>query len=176
MELHDGTIDAHSAGPGRGSKFVVRLPLPRIAATTLKLRPATRQNKTAKSLTGVKVLLLEDSPQAAKAMVKLLVLEGASVFNAGSAAEAEIALTKSRFDLIVSDIAMPDKDGYTFMRELRAAELAAGTPPMPALALSAFTREADRRQALDAGFQNHLGKPVDFQSLIEVLVKMLPPK
>jgi CheY-like chemotaxis protein len=100
----------------------------------------------------------------------VLEAEGAAVTAVGSASEALAALSVRRPDVLVSDIAMPETDGYALMARLRAQESAEGGRRIPALALSAYARDEDRRRAIDAGFEVHVAKPVDPAKLAEVLI------
>jgi signal transduction histidine kinase/ActR/RegA family two-component response regulator len=109
-------------------------------------------------LTGAEVLLVEDEADARNLLAEVLRRAGASVYSAGSAAEAFAALEKKNFDIVVSDIAMPDEDGYSLLKRVRNSDFACAG--MPAIALTAYAREEDRARALAAGFDVHVSKPV----------------
>jgi CheY-like chemotaxis protein len=162
--MHGGTIRAHSAGDGQGATFTVLLPIRavRMDDTTDK-SPADDLEQPAQNgpprvpLNSVRVLIVDDEPDARRLLAKTLQKAGAVVTTAASAAEAIAALPAANPDVLVSDLAMPDQDGFDLIRQIRAN----GHHDLPALALTAFVRSQDRRQALLAGFQMHLPKPVD---------------
>jgi two-component system, chemotaxis family, CheB/CheR fusion protein len=171
IELQGGTVTARSEGMGRGATFTVYLPLER--------RLASDQDKEsilhgeAASLRGADLLLVEDETAARAATHFLLEQRGATVRSAQSAAQARQALTVRRPDAIIADIGMPDEDGYAFLRALRRFEQEQGLPPVPAVAVTAFARPADRDCALGAGFNEHLSKPVDPDELVAVLAQLI---
>lgn len=117
-------------------------------------------------LTGLRVLLVEDEPDAREALTSLLRLHGAEVISAGSVSEALAEARRHAPDLLLSDIAMPDRDGYELLRELRSLPRFAR---LPAAALTAFAGSADRQRALAAGFQIHLAKPVEPDHLLSAV-------
>ena len=171
VELHGGTITAASAGKGQGATFTVRLPL----EAEIEEPGAARDDggPARPGLGKVHALLVEDEPATRNVMARLLRQNGAQVRAVGSAAAAREAYEKKRPDVIVCDIGLPDEDGYAFMQTLRAAEKAEGRARIPALALTAFAGAMDRRRALEAGFDDHLAKPVDAERLITVLAKVV---
>jgi CheY-like chemotaxis protein len=119
-------------------------------------------------LDGLKVLLVEDVPDARAVIGRILGRSGALVFSAESAEEARTLLAAQRPDIIVSDIAMPDEDGLTFLRNLRALDEITGDH-IPALALTAFTDEVSRRQIFKAGFEAHVGKGSSSELLLTTI-------
>lgn len=173
VELHRGHIRAESDGEGKGSSFVVHLPLATLQVDVLEVatvRPLPAF--TAPALTGMDILVVDDDPDAREALVLVLETEGATVTAVASAEEAFAALEAHTPDVLVSDIAMPGTDGYELMAKLREREAAASAGHVPALALSAYAREEDRRRALAAGFEMHVAKPVDPARLAEVLSEL----
>ncbi|MNC86828.1 KDP operon transcriptional regulatory protein KdpE [compost metagenome] len=124
-------------------------------------------------LHNIHILLLEDEPATRNITARLLRQNGAHVRTAESATAAREAWEKKRPDAIVCDIGLPDEDGYAFIRALRAAEKARGVKAIPAIALTAFAGAADRRAAIEAGFDEHVAKPVDAGRLIAVLAKLV---
>ena len=174
VELHGGTITAHSDGLDRGATFHVHLPLPRTrktrfhAAATLSAVDASNH-----PLEGAKILLVEDNPASAEAMKVLLTRLGADIELAGGGAEAIRLFRDFHPALLISDIAMPDMDGYTLIRKIREIERETKAQALPAVALSAFTREDDRSKAIEAGFDQHIAKPLDTQKLVATLVELL---
>ncbi len=156
MELQGGSlVPLHEATPGTGYAITV--------ARVADGRPAT---PVLPPLAGVRVLVVEDEPDAREALTALLRLHGAEVFAAGSVREALIEADKHGVDLLLSDIAMPDRDGYELLRELRAHPRFAH---LPAAALTAYAGAADRQRALAAGFQIHLAKPVEPDHLLSAV-------
>lgn len=182
VELHGGQVRVESAGPGQGTTFKVLLPLsvvqpapdpadperrhPQAGTTPLPI-PADRLN-----LAGVKVLVVDDEADARALVQRLLEDRGALVQTAGSAAEAIEMLASQRPDVLVSDIGMPEEDGYTLIRRVRAlpAEQGGNTP---AVALTAYARSEDRLKAIMAGFQNHLAKPVEAAELLALVATLV---
>ena len=182
IELHGGSIRASSEGVGRGSTFVVELPFATVAdrAVTgdgkLPVLPADAAAiECAANLDGIRVLVVDDHVDARRAIEAALEQCGATTTAAGSAAEAIDAVRASaRFDLILSDIGMPDADGYEFLGRLRRLEAADGRAArVPVVALTAYTRATDRQAVLDAGFDQYLAKPVEPAVLLETLSQLL---
>jgi CheY-like chemotaxis protein/anti-sigma regulatory factor (Ser/Thr protein kinase) len=174
VELHGGTVAATSEGEGRGATFTVTLPIAAAlersgseATRTRSGRPAaTHEPDGAPSLSGVRVLVVDDDPDARGLLNRVLSERGADVTTAGSASEAMELVEENRYHVIVSDIGMPGEDGYDFMRRARRSRHAATTP---AVALTAFARAEDRQRALDAGYQAHVAKPVEPAELVAVV-------
>jgi PAS domain S-box-containing protein len=177
IELHGGSVSADSPGVGRGTTFSVSLPLrtshDRYAAVTATDAGALP------SLSGLRILLIDDQEEARESLAVVLSTAGASVFSAGSAREVFDWLPTVPLDelpdLLVSDIAMPVEDGYSLLRKLRAWETSNSFAPLhrlPALALTAFAQREDRIKALTAGFQMHMTKPVAPEELIVVIAMM----
>ena len=176
VELHGGSVRVKSPGKGRGSTFVVALPLAVVHPEPDEPAAAAREHPHAEvpvggyplasdQLRGVDVLVVDDEPDG-RVVVKRL-LEGchATVRTAGSAAEAMRLIGESVPDVLVSDIGMPGEDGYALIRRVRTMDPAAGGR-VPAVALTAYARAADRIQAMAAGFQMHLSKPVEPAELV----------
>jgi PAS domain S-box-containing protein len=161
VELHGGRISADSAGEGQGARFSVRLPL--VASGGPGLADDAESAPVA-DLTSVVVLVVDDDPDALQLTARVLADAGARVVTAASAAAAEAALGAQPVDLMVSDIGMSGTDGYELLRSIRRGGRTAAT--LPAIALTAYSRMQDRAEALAAGFQDHLIKPVDTQSLL----------
>jgi PAS domain S-box-containing protein len=175
VELHGGTVEALSPGEGKGSAFTVRLPIRAVQinedgqeqsdssdAKTLPLPDV--------HLDGLRLLVVDDEPDARRLLVKVLQDAGAIVTAAGSAAEALDVLPKAQPEVLVSDIGMPDVDGFDLIRKVRGS----GHHPkdLPAVALTAFAHKSDQRQALLAGFQVHIPKPVDPHDLLAVVASL----
>jgi CheY-like chemotaxis protein len=172
VELHGGTVSAQSSGSGRGSTFTVELPLD--AAD----RPDAAQEPSGQTvahggvtaarlelLRGLRVLIVEDDNDGRELLERLLCDAGCVVTAAPSAGEALQALRAQPQELLVSDIGLPDQDGYSLLMEIRqSSDL--GMARIPAIALTAFARSEDRARALHAGFQAHLSKPVNVAELL----------
>jgi CheY-like chemotaxis protein len=154
VELHGGRVRAESAGPGQGATFIVTLP----SAEAQEARRPARREGTGEfpRLDGVRVLVVDDEPDARTLIGTVLGQCGADVATVGSAAAALAALDQDRWDVLLSDISMPEEDGYALIRKVRARDVR-----IPAAAVTAFARAEDEQAALDAGFQMHLAKPVE---------------
>ena len=175
VELHGGTVAVESDGEGQGSTFAVELPLDRSAATPTAAGEAAvddARDPSAHVLAGVRVLLVDDEPDARELLAVVLERFGASVTVVASARDALAALDRALPDVIVSDIAMPDEDGRALLRAVRARPAASGGR-VPALALSAYARGEDRAEALAAGFEEHLSKPVKIEVLVRALAALV---
>ncbi|HWB10958.1 MAG TPA: response regulator [Pirellulales bacterium] len=164
VELHGGTVLAESPGPGLGATFVVELPVAAAAVERPEPQPdagAAPQVCSAPeelNLSDLHVLVVDDEPDGREMVAMVLSNHHAKVTTASSAREALALLLRSPPDVLVSDIGMPEQDGYDLIREVRRLSRAE-VAQVPALALTAFAREEDRLQALAAGFQMHLSKP-----------------
>jgi PAS domain S-box-containing protein len=173
-ELHGGSVFATSAGPGRGSTFGVTFPLqppleaPIAQVPTPEPPRAVERRPVDDALRHVRVLLVEDDADARELVGGVLLDAGAVVKSVASAAAAFDALPTFRPQLLVSDIAMPDEDGYSLIRRIRALDPRQGGT-IPSIALTALTRAEDRTKALAAGFTTHIGKPVNPDDLIAAL-------
>ena len=122
-------------------------------------------------LAGVRVLLVEDHRDTAELLRSVLGSQGAGVRVAGSLAEALATLSEGEFDVLVSDIGMPDGNGYELVERLRERERATGREPLPAVAVTAFASGEDRERALAAGFYDYAAKPIEPAVLIDTVVR-----
>jgi CheY-like chemotaxis protein/two-component sensor histidine kinase len=179
VDLHGGTIRAESEGEGRGSTFTLDLPLPGTTVPAVTRQDVTGSDDSpgggsrglrvpglqATSLNGVRVLVVEDEPEARDSLRILLQRFGAEVAAAGSARQGIETFTHGAFDVVISDIAMPGGDGYELVRAIRGLGPERGGR-IPAVAVTAGARPEDRRRALAEGFQVHLPKPVDAAELV----------
>ena len=178
VEMHGGTIDAESAGEGHGAKFTVRLPAQTTGRTTTKMNLGEMERAieavNMPNLRGAVILVVDDDADVRDLLAIRLEQYGASVEKAESvaAALALIANEETRPDLIVSDIAMPVEDGFGLIERLRGLPADSGRR-IPAIALTAYSRVKDRLEALAAGFQMHLAKPVDASELAVAIASIL---
>jgi len=167
VELHGGTVQAQSAGSGAGSTFTIALPLP----TSREDEPSPLPPPgPLPSLRGVYLLVVDDEDDNREMIAAALEQAGAEVTAVASAAEAMSAIAARRPDVIVSDIGMPGEDGYALVRRVRAMPSEAGGR-VPAIALTAHARATDRTDALRAGFQEHLSKPIDPAELVVAVAR-----
>jgi signal transduction histidine kinase/FixJ family two-component response regulator len=173
VELHGGTVVANSAGEGQGATFTIHLPWHVAKAgdpeqPQLGTSPAvSRTAHMSQELRDVKVLVVDDEGDSRELAKRLLVECGAIPALAGSVNEAEELLGRFKPDVILSDIGMPDQDGYEFMRHVRSRGI-----KTPAVALTAFARAEDRIRSIQAGFQTHLSKPVEPSELMAVIASL----
>lgn len=176
VELHGGVVRAESAGMDKGSSFIVNLPAASDKASNETL-PVKRNllGKENFSLSGINVLVVDDEPDARELIRKILTRCHADVTTAASATEGLELLETVVPDVIVSDIGMPEKNGYQFIREVRSRSLEKGGN-IPAIALTAFARPQDQANAANAGFQAHLSKPVEPGELIAEIGKLVGSK
>jgi CheY-like chemotaxis protein len=173
VELHGGTVTAHSDGAGRGATFTVTFPVLAVRTRPEPRAPAPpRAAGAAPTLDGRRVLVVDDNGDSRELVRAVLEAAGAEVTTAGSAAEALACLATAPIDIVVTDLGMPIADGYDLLRALR--QLPAG-PAIPVIALTAFASLQDRDRVVAAGFQGHVTKPADPDRLIEALAAALAP-
>jgi CheY-like chemotaxis protein len=176
VELHGGSVHVMSPGEGRGATFTVRLPLliahrsdeHRVHPTAESLSAAEFQTL---DLRDVKVVIADDEPDARLLITRVLEECGASVFAASSAVEAVELVERERPDVLVTDIGMPETDGFALLRQVRALGEGRGGR-IPAIALTAFARSEDRTRALSSGFLVHLSKPVEPSELVATIASV----
>jgi CheY-like chemotaxis protein len=164
-------VSVKSGGAGRGTTFTVRLPLAEVALNPEAMATSSDRSRS-RSLQGARILVVDDVADARDLMRAALESAGAAVTLASSAAEAVAATSNGTFDLVLADIGMPDQDGYTLIKVLRR-QCPEGVVDVPAVAVSAYARIADRQRALMAGFDRHIAKPVEPERLIESIADVL---
>lgn len=162
VELHGGSVSAHSDGKGKGATFTIRLP--RSVNTRMSVAPVV--DLGIGSLAGIKVLVVDDSEDTTEMVRHLLEIGGASVCAATSGREALKIAREKHFDVVLSDISMPGMDGFEFLSKLRKIP---GKKNLPAVALTGFGRPEDVQRASSEGFYAHLTKPFDIQTLARLL-------
>ena len=178
VDAHGGTVSAHSAGEGRGATFVVKLPTAAMSSLPPEQPIEDRRRPlpptalaAAQSLEGVSVLVVDDDEQSRLVVAAHLEAYHAAVITVPSAATALDVLQREHVDVLLADIAMPGEDGYSLIKKLRALD-APSIASIPAAALTAFARNEDRQQALEAGFQLHLAKPIDAEALVSAVATL----
>lgn len=167
VELHGGTVKAESAGEGQGATFTVTLPIIQLNLASNCSDPAINFSP---DLAGVKVLVVDDEVDTRELISFILEESGAEVMQARSALEALQALTHFQPHVLLSDIGMPDMDGYMLIRQLRSMPSELGRQ-IPAIALTAYAGEINQQQALSAGFQTHITKPINPSDLAATIAQ-----
>ena len=171
VRLHGGRIEADSEGVGKGATFTVRLPLAEIAERTADTRTVLEPIPAPIGLDGVRIMLVDDDDSTRQLLQVVLAESGADVMPCTSAQQALKELETVMPDVILSDIGMPEMDGYQFMATVR--EKFGGPDVVPAIAVTAFGRSEDRDQSLAVGFQSHLTRPVRRLDLIGEISRVL---
>jgi PAS domain S-box-containing protein len=174
VEMHGGIVQAESHGEGKGAIFTVSLPLlsnesPRL---TDKQKYSALLAPNSLPLNGIRVLVVDDDADSRDFVAFVLEQDGAFVIAVSSGYEALQVLAEIKPDVLVSDISMPDMDGYMLIHQVRTLTLEQGGQ-IPAIALTAFARNNDQQEALKAGFQMHLSKPINPEELIAAIVQLL---
>ncbi|HEX8473241.1 MAG TPA: PAS domain S-box protein [Pyrinomonadaceae bacterium] len=179
VELHGGSVRAESGGEGKGATFTVLLPVAPVyhrGDVDARVHPAARDTlpafDCAERLDGLKVLVVDDEADTRELLKVGLGRCGAEVWVASSAQEALEAIENAKPDLLISDIGMPDEDGYALIKRVRALSVESGGR-VPAIALTAYARTEDRLQALRAGYQMHVPKPVELAELVTVVASLV---
>lgn len=184
VELHGGTVSVKSEGLGKGAVFSVKLPLRAIRVRANEFGKAIERNTTSEmvnspspqmTLSGLRVLVIDDNDDAREMVSILLGQLGADVSVTESAQEAYLRMFSNdapQFDVLISDLSMPEMDGYEFIKQVRLTEREKNWNQTPAIALTAFGRPEDNLQALLAGFQTHLTKPVELSELAIVITTL----
>lgn len=173
VELHGGTVYAESPGEGKGATFTVRLPMRAVrmeAEPATPVEPESRLSDAVPSLEGLRVLVVDDEADTRDLLSTVLARYGAKVIAAGSVGEAIEVFTNVKPDVLVSDLGMPDEDGYDLIHRVR--ELGQ-VGQIPAIALTAYARTEDRLRVLSAGFQMHVPKPVNPAELVTVIASVV---
>ena len=178
VELHGGFVRAHSTGEGQGSTFVVSLPVVAVdpnPSTLLTARSEEGEGDTGAielpRLENVRILVIDDEPDARALLARILHERGATAVCTGNAQVALESLQSHTFDLLLSDIGMPEMDGYALIRRVRT--LSAPMNSIPAIAVTAYARAEDRQRSLLAGYQMHISKPVETPELIAAIASLL---
>jgi two-component system CheB/CheR fusion protein len=170
-EMHDGVVQAFSAGPGAGSEFVVRLPLLPDVSPALAAAHEPGDGKRARAAVTHRILVVDDNRDSADSLAMLLRLVGHEVRTAHDGRQALVVAAAYRPDLVLLDIGLPGLDGFTVARHLRSQPELAGAV---LVALTGYGSDEDRRQAQAAGFNHHMVKPLDLDALQELLTALEP--
>lgn len=181
VELHGGTVGAESPGEGQGATFTVKLPLMPVRAwvnNRQQVHPTVGGRvpfDNSASLSGMRVIVVDDEADSREFIITLLEQSGAEVIAVASASEAIEAVSHVKADVLISDIGMPDEDGYSLIRKVRALRAEQGGM-IPAVAVTAYARSEDRTRAIASGFQMHISKPVEPEELVTVVATFLKPR
>ena len=173
VELHGGTVFAESSGEGQGATFTVRLPLLNDDSRRQEQEAVNSSVSPALSplpLAGLRILVVDDEPDSRDFVAFVLEEAGAEVISVSSAAEALLSIEQTAPDLLVSDIGMPEMDGYMLINHIRT-QLGPQFRQLVAIALTAYAGEGNERQVLAAGFDKHLAKPIDPSELVATVVR-----
>ena len=178
VDLHGGTVRVNSEGEGKGATFTITLPFVGVVTNpqeTEAVHPTNSDEVISfeglPSLQGLKVLVVDDEPDTRELIEEVLKECGSEVITSQSAAEALAALEEHKPDILISDLGMPDEDGYSLISKIRALPAEQGGQ-IPAAALTAYARAEDRMRVLRSGFQFHLPKPVDSAELVTVIASL----
>lgn len=166
VELHGGTVQAASLGEGQGSTFIVRLPVMSVS----KLRPdhPSAHDRSDLRFNGLRVLFVDDEKDSRELVTFLLEQQGATVTQVESASDALSQLQQAEFDLLISDIGMPNMDGYALLRQIRERSPDQGRDIL-AIAITAYAGESNQQKVLAAGFQQHITKPIEPETLLKTI-------
>ena len=169
-ELHGGTVAVTSLGQGQGATFSIRLPFMNTPASNTSDTNPVKAAVTPDRCNNIRVLVVDDEIDSRDILTFVLEQEGAEVTPVVSAGEALAAFEDSNFDLIISDIGMPQVDGYTLIRQIRKLPQGKDTP---AIALTAYAGEINQQLSLDAGYQKHIAKPINIPELIDIIMQLI---
>jgi PAS domain S-box-containing protein len=172
VEAHGGTISASSLGEGQGATFTVKLALLNVESETEETNDFLEGES---DLTGIRVLCVDDEPDTLDLLGLILTQYGASVMTVGSAAEVFSTIESFQPDILVSDIGMPEVDGYTLLQQVRSLSPERGGQ-IRAIALTAYAGEIDQQRALSVGFQRHLTKPIEPNWLAQAVLTLVTDK
>ena len=172
VELHGGTVSAQSDGVNKGATFSTTFPLLADRSEAIAVAQSGELSVIEfRSLDGLRVLIVDDEPEAREIISTVIMRTGAEVTACTTATEALAKLAEWKPDVILSDIAMPDEDGYSFIGKVRSLPRDKGGET-PAAALTAYARDVDRRQALAAGYQMHIAKPIGASQLVHMVARL----
>jgi CheY-like chemotaxis protein/anti-sigma regulatory factor (Ser/Thr protein kinase) len=172
VELHGGTIRVKSPGENQGSIFTVSLPISYVRAVNGSASADSLESIELPRLDNVRVLVVDDEQDGLGLIARILENQGARPLCASNARAALAALGADHFDVLLSDIGMPEMDGYSLIRQVRLLDRSR-TGPLPAIAVTAYARPEDRQRSLLAGFHMHLAKPIEASELVASIAGLL---
>jgi PAS domain S-box-containing protein len=172
VQAHGGTVVAHSDGEGRGSVFTVTLPSSLQVPSRGQVVPGGGESAVADSLRGLDIVVVDDEGDVRELLAFLLESRGATVRAVASTNEALDAVYRKRPDVLLADLRMPDEDGYSLIRQLRTRERQRQLAPIPAVAVTAYASVTDREQAIAAGYDWHVTKPIDPDALTRLIARL----
>jgi PAS domain S-box-containing protein len=172
VHAHGGTVIAHSDGIGRGSTFTVTLPSTRDVPARSQLEVADGESSEASSLSGLDILVVDDNDDVRELLAFFLESRGATVRAVSSTRDALSAVSRARPDAMLADLRMPDEDGYSLVRQLRAWERQRQLVPLPTIAVTADASRTDRERAIAAGYDWHVAKPIDPDALARLISRL----
>jgi signal transduction histidine kinase/CheY-like chemotaxis protein len=175
VELHGGTVTAYSQGPGHGATFTVTLPLLKLPLNRAENDLLSPRQGDPPGLHGLRVWIVDDSPTGRRMLKHWLEISGAQVTAMASASEALKSFDESTPEVLLSDVGMPNMDGYTLMRQVRARGPEHGGN-VPAIAVSGYATPEDRERALAAGFQLHMAKPLKLDEVVRAITTLIGSK
>jgi signal transduction histidine kinase/CheY-like chemotaxis protein len=178
VELHGGKVEAYSEGWNKGARFVVKLPVMKSERVDTTISPAVNSSSNGnseQSLSGIQILIVEDDEDSRDMLATILKQHGARVIEAEDVDRGFALFRAERPDILVSDVGLPEQDGYDLIRKIRTLPPIEGGD-VPAIALTGYVSLQDQIQTLSAGFQEHLPKPVDTDRLIRLLVELSKTK
>jgi len=174
VEMHSGTVYAVSQGEGRGATFIVQFPIVEPRQEEQPIKKIEEKFNNLLVLNDLQVLVVEDNTDTRELIAFILEQSGAQVMAVSSVSEALDILAQFRPHILLSDIGMPDEDGYSLIHKIRAQETGQKSN-IPAIALTAFARDEDRELILQAGFQAHISKPVEPAELVTLVTNLAKP-
>ena len=175
VEMHGGNVLAKSEGKGKGATFIVEIPTVSAQKIEMQKREAEETLTTNNNLLkGIKILVVDDDEDSLELLKMIVETHGAETQSATSAAKALQIFEEFKPDILLSDIAMPHDDGYSLIRNIRS--MPHEKSAIPAIALTAYVRESDKKRALETGFQMHIAKPINEKELIEAINSFAQPK
>jgi len=176
VELHGGSVRVKSEGENRGSTFTVCVPISHVRADHPELHESTSgdfsETTELPRLDKIRVLIVDDEPDGRALIARILEDQGALPICATTAREALDIISHDQFDVLLSDVGMPDMDGYELIRRVRSLDSSRGSP-LPAIAITAYARPGDRQRSLLAGFHMHMAKPVETKELVASIAGLL---
>lgn len=177
VELHNGTVRAESDGPGRGASFIISLPTfaggGEVSSKVRRTEPHSEDNRL--KLSAVRVLLIDDDADSREMLSTVLQHSGAVVISVDSGASALEALEAQIPDILISDIGMPGENGYDLIARVRSLSPEQGGS-VPAIAVTGYVSLQDRALAFDAGYQEHVAKPVEIDDLMDTIISLIKPR